>query len=61
MSTFVTETSFSVYGMMFRIVTAKILYKNIYIKKKQNKKESRKLIFPHGNKIYIQSSLDLKG
>ena len=56
MSTFVTETSFSVYGMMFRIVTAKILYK----KKKQNKKESRKLIFPQGNKIYIQSSLDLK-
>ena len=61
MSTFVTETSFSVYGMMFRIVTAKILYKNIFKKKKQNKKESRKLIFPHGNKIYIQSSLDLKG
>ena len=60
MSTFVTETSFSVYGMMFRIVTAKILYKNIK-KTKQNKKESRKLIFPHGNKIYIQSSLDLKG
>ena len=60
MSTFVTETSFSVYGMMFRIVTAKILYKNI-LKKKKKKKESRKLIFPHGNKIYIQSSLDLKG
>ena len=59
MSTFVTETSFSVYGMMFRIVTAKILYKNK--NKKKNKKESRKLIFPYGNKIYIQSSLDLKG
>ena len=58
MSTFVTETSFSVYGMMFRIVTAKILFKK---KKQKNKKESRKLIFPHGNKIYIQSSLDLKG
>ena len=43
MSTFVTETSFSVYGMMFRIVTAKILYKNK--KNKKNKKESRKLIF----------------
>ena len=55
MSIFVTETSFSVYGMMFRIVTANILFK-----KKENKKESRKLIFPHGNKIYIQSSLDLK-
>ena len=58
MSIFVTETYFSVYGMMFRIVTAKILFKK---KTKQNKKESRKLIFPHGNKIYIQSSLDLKG
>ena len=59
MSTFVTETSFSVYGMMFRIVTAKILYKKK--KKKQSKKESRKLIFPYGNKIFTQSSLDLKG
>ena len=60
MSTFVTETSFSVYGMMFRIVTAKILYKKKK-KKKQSKKESRKLIFPYGNKMFTQSSLDLKG
>ena len=58
MSTFVTETSFSVYGMMFRIVTAKILYKK---KKQKKQKRIEKIDIPHGNKIYIQSSLDLKG
>ena len=40
---------------IFRIVTAKILYT------KQNKKKSRKLYFRSGNKIYLQSRLNLKG
>ena len=36
--------------------------KTLYFQAKFGKERvSRKLIFPHGNKIYIQSSLDLKG
>ena len=42
-------------AIIFRIVTAKILYT------KQNQKKSRKLYFRSGNKIYIQSRLNLKG
>ena len=42
--------------IIFRIVTAKILYT-----KQNQKKKSRKLYFRSGNKIYIQSRLNLKG
>ena len=38
--------------MIIRIVTANILYT------KQNKKRIEKIIFPYGNKIYIQSRLN---
>ena len=35
--------------MIFRIVTAKILHSN------QKKKKFEKIIFPHGNKVYVSS------
>ena len=46
----------SVYGVIFRIVTAKILYT-----KQQQQKRNEKVVFRYGNKSYIQSRLNLKG